>query len=153
MKTAIALAGLIILAAGLALDCQAQENADFWNTIKDPATLGQLKSFVAAKEAQANTAAKASGKVMPAEFKTFFAAADRGNWLAVSNIFEDVCQRNGQFISTNQPDWRLRGIPWSALQEIWGAFAAFDEGDEKYSRMFGDEIICSIPAGSIYFGG
>jgi hypothetical protein len=30
---------------------------------------------------------------------------------------------------------------------------AFGEGDEKYSAMFGNDIIESIPRGSIYFGG
>ena len=149
MKTAIALAGLIILAVGMALDGHAQENSGFWQSIKNPATLAQLKSFVAAKEAQANAATNR----MPEEFKTFFSAVDRGDWLTVSNIFEDVCQRNGQYWTTNEPDWRLRGTPWSAVQEIWGAFAAFNEGDEKYSQLFGNEIIRSIPPGSIYFGG
>jgi tetratricopeptide (TPR) repeat protein len=153
MKTAVTLAALIILTAGLALSCHAQGSHGFWQSIQNPATLAQLKSFVAAKEAQANAAAKADGKGMPAEFKTFFAAADRGDWLAVSNIFEDVCQRNGQFASTNQPNWQLRGARWSAVQEIWGEFVAFSEGNEKYSELFGNEIIQSIPPGSIYFGG
>jgi tetratricopeptide (TPR) repeat protein len=153
MKTAVALAALIVLTVGLALNCHAQGSPGFWQSIQNPATLAQLKSFVAAKEAQANAAAKADGKGMPAEFKTFFAAANRGDWLAVSNIFEDVGQRNGQFASTNQPDWQLRGIRWSAVQEIWGVFAVLSEGNEKYSELFGNEIIRSIPPGSIYFGG
>ena len=37
--------------------------------------------------------------------------------------------------------------------ETWGALDAFGEGDEKYSMIFGTNIIASIPAGSIYFGG
>jgi hypothetical protein len=37
--------------------------------------------------------------------------------------------------------------------ETWGALDAFGEGDEKYSMVFGTNIIASIPAGSIYFGG
>ena len=39
------------------------------------------------------------------------------------------------------------------MLETWGALDAFGEGDEKYSAMFGNDIIESIPPGSIYFGG
>ena len=39
------------------------------------------------------------------------------------------------------------------MLETWGALDAFGEGDEKYSMLFGTNIIASIPAGSIYFGG
>jgi hypothetical protein len=37
--------------------------------------------------------------------------------------------------------------------ETWGALDAFGEGDEKYSASYGNDIIESIPPGSIYFGG
>ncbi len=154
MKTVIQ--SVVLTAFGLVLTfgCKGQTNSSLWTSIKNPAIVAQLKSFVAAKEAQANAAAKANGKGMPAEFKTFFAAADRGDWLAVSNLFEEISHQNGQFLlSKGQPKWEWRGIHWSALQEIWGAFAAFEEGDEKYSELFGNEVIQSIPPGSIYFGG
>jgi tetratricopeptide (TPR) repeat protein len=39
------------------------------------------------------------------------------------------------------------------VKEIFGAFEAFAAGNEKYSRIFSDGIIESIPRGSIYFGG
>jgi hypothetical protein len=47
----------------------------------------------------------------------------------------------------------LGGPRWEAVKEVWGAFDAFGEGDEKYSTAFGRDIIASIPPGSIYFGG
>jgi hypothetical protein len=68
-------------------------------------------------------------------------------------MFYDLGQRNGHFETVGEPEWRLRGIPWQAVVEIWGGFAAFAEGDEKYSAAFANDIIDSIPPGSIYFGG
>ena len=148
VKTSNRLASVIALGATLTLGTDAWGNSSFWETIEDPTTREQLKSFVAAKEAQAN----ASTNNMPASFKTFFVAAEKGDWLTVSNLFEYVGQHNGQFLSSKPPDLP-RGTAWDALQEIWGIYAAFAEGDEKYSVLFDNDIIESIPRGSIYFGG
>jgi hypothetical protein len=132
----------------------AQDTTSFWQTIKNPETFTQLESFVAAKEAQANAAAKADGKGMPAEYKAFFHAADKGDWLTVSNMFEKMGVENGVLEgSSTNVDMAFRGIRWEAAREIWGAFDAFSEGNEKYSTIFGNEIIQSIPPGSIYFCG
>lgn len=133
----------------------AKEPSSFWQSITNPATLEQLKSFVAAKEAQADSAARADGKGMPPEYKTFFNAADKGDWLTVSNLFWEIGGQNGglERIYTKKVDMTFRGIRWEALKEIWGAYAAFADGDEKYSELFGSEITQSILPGSIYFGG
>jgi hypothetical protein len=48
---------------------------------------------------------------------------------------------------------RLRGTAWEGVKEINGGYEAFSLGDEKYCMTFGTNIIVSIPAGSIYFGG
>src|SRR5947209_7062693 len=45
------------------------------------------------------------------------------------------------------------GTAWQAVVDTWGALEAFGAGDEKYSMLFGTNIIASIPPGSIYFGG
>jgi hypothetical protein len=43
---------------------------------------------------------------------------------------------------------------WSQTgKETYGAVEAFAVGNEKYSKAFGDDVIQSIPVGSIYFGG
>ena len=109
----------------------------------------QLKSFVAEKEAQAN----ASTNEAAPGFAPFFAAAERGDWLAVSNAFQDLRQHAGQYENSGKTDERLRGPKWQAIIEIWGAFYFFGAGDEKYSAAYANDIIASIPPGSIYFGG
>lgn len=149
MKRASKTLGWAILGVGIFMAGCAKKQQPLFSSLKDPEAVAQLKQFVAEKEAQANV----STNKMPGEFKRFFAAAESGNWIVVSNMFYDLARRNGQFESSGEPEWRLRGTPWEAVKEIWGGFDAFGEGDEKYSAAFGRDIIASIPPGSIYFGG
>jgi hypothetical protein len=55
--------------------------------LKNPEVAAQLKSFVAEKEARANTAVKSVGNGMPSEHKSFFAASERRDWQTISNMF------------------------------------------------------------------
>src|SRR5208283_3926745 len=149
-RMAMILILLVLLGLELLVGGYAKENfAGLWS-LKSPEAAAQLKAFVAEKEAQAR-----AGTNDVSAFQSFFAAADRGDWLAVSNIFMDFRHHAGQYDYNDQTkiDERLRGTAWQAVLEIWGAFDAFGEGDEKYSAMFGNDIIASIPPGSIYFGG
>jgi len=156
MKTTTQFLGAAILGAGLfTVGCAKQQPASW--SLKNPETAQQLKSFVVEKEAQTRASAKADGKKMLPEFKSFFAAAKNGDYRAVTNLFDDFRKRSPQFDhppgSKYADDERLRGNQWQAVLETWGAFAAFGEGNEKYSADFGNDIIQSIPPGSIYFGG
>jgi hypothetical protein len=117
--------------------------------MKDAETTVQLKQFVAEKQAQAES----STNEAPPAFAPFFAAAKTGDWLAISNAFNDFRKHAGQYEHSGATDERLHGTKWQAVIEVWGAFDAFGEGDEKYSAAFGRDIIASIPPGSIYFGG
>ena len=148
MKTTIKSLGAVILGAGLFIGgCAKKQTASFQSL--NPEVAAQLKSFVAEKEAQANAATNQ----MPSEFRASFAAAEKGDWLAVSNAFVEFRKHAGQYEHSGKTDERLRGTPWQAVLETWGALDAFGEGDEKYSLAFATNIIASIPAGSIYFGG
>jgi hypothetical protein len=152
MKTTTHFAGLMILGLGLCAGCTQKPSA-IWEALKDPATAAQLKAFVAEKEAQAAAASQAEGKKLLPEFEAFFAAAKKGDWLAVSNHFVDMRKRAHDFDHPGPSDERLSGAPWQAVKEVWGACGAFGTGDEKYCAAFGNDIIASIPPGSIYFGG
>lgn len=96
---------------------------------------------------------KTSGQEAPPEYQPFFAAAARGDWLAVSNINNGFQKRAPQYDGKGPKDVRLRGTAWEAVKEIWGALYSLNVSGEKYSTKFGDGIIESIPPGSIYFGG
>jgi outer membrane murein-binding lipoprotein Lpp len=150
MKTTIKLLGAVILGGGLFLGgCAKQKQMASFSSLNNPEVAAQLKSFVAEKEAQAN----ATTNERPSEFNAYFAAAAKGDWLTVSNTFLEFQKHAGQYEHSGKTDERLRGPAWQAVMETWGALDAFGGGDEKYSAMFGNDIIQSIPPGSIYFGG
>ncbi|HUC86546.1 MAG TPA: hypothetical protein VL970_15225 [Candidatus Acidoferrales bacterium] len=117
--------------------------------MKDTETATQLRQFVAEKIAQAD----ASTNEPAPGFAPFFAAAKKGDWLAVSNCFNELRQHAGQYQQSGATDERLRGTRWAAVMEVLGAFEAFGGGDEKYAAAFGRDVLASIPPGSIYFGG
>ncbi|HEY5344990.1 MAG TPA: hypothetical protein VIK62_01450, partial [Verrucomicrobiae bacterium] len=149
MKTSIKFLAAMIFVAALLIGGCARKKSTGWKSIQNPEAAAQLKSFVAEKEAQA----KADGSDSPPEFKAYFAAAEKGDWLAVSNTFNDFSKHAPQYQHSGTNDGRLRGVKWAAVVEIWGALYAFNVSDEKYSAAFGNDIIKSIPPGSIYFGG
>ena len=149
MKTATRLAGLMVLAGALVFSGCARKQASLWQSLSNPANVQQLKSFVAEKEAQANGATNEA----PPEFAAFFAAAKEGNWATANGIFKNFQKHAGQYAHTSATDERLRGTKWQDVIEVWGGLDAFADGDEKYSSLFGNEIVNSIPPGSIYFGG
>jgi len=148
MKIAVFPIAPLALCLALAAGC-AKKQPILWRSVKSPEVTAQLKSFVAEKEAQATAATNEA----PSGLASFFAAAERGDWLAVSNALADFRKDAGQNEHSGKSSERLRGTQWQAIIEIWGAFDAFGEGDAKYSAAFGNGIIESIPPGSIYFGG
>jgi hypothetical protein len=149
MKTTIKSLGAVILGVGLFIGGCAKKQMASFQSLKNPEVAAQLKSFVAEKEVQANAATNQ----MPSEFQAFFAAAAKGDWLMVSNTFVEFRKHAGQYEHSGKTDERLHGTAWQAVLETWGALDAFGEGEEKYSAAFGNDIIASIPAGSIFFGG
>ena len=175
MKKIYLLVVLAVVAAGLFWAIGSRMGASKWGSFKNPETVKLLKQFTALKEAQVHAATNA----LPPEINSIFKKAQRGDWLSLSNAFWKLGQRNGNFYRASKSHgkiwttvektfadlcekigWhrdlyneRLRGTPWEAVKEVWGAFDGFVVGDEKYSTEFGWEIIDAIPAGSIYFGG
>jgi hypothetical protein len=134
MKTTLKSRALL-LGVGLFISGCAHKPPTLFQSVKNPQFAAQLKSFVAEKEAQA------SAIKIPADYQEFFAMAARGDWLAASNVFMEL---------RKQPE---RGPAWHTVVETWGALEAFGKSDANYSMLFGTNVIASIPAGSIYFGG
>lgn len=128
----------VIFVVPVLVDGCSKKQSHVYSSLKDPAIAVQLKQFVAEKKSQAYAEADKT----PPGFDEFFAAAEKGDWLTVSN-------RLGPLLRAG----KLSGPRSAAVREIWGALEAFGAGDEKYSALFGNDIINSIPPGSIYFGG
>ena len=135
----------MILGAGLFVGgCSKKQPASSWSLDKSGVS-AQLKQFVAAQEVQARALAKQDGKKLPSDFDAFYKAAETGDWQDATNLFEQMGKRL-------DGDSSLRGSWWSATLDANGVFWAFPPGD-KYAIAFGNDIIQSIPTGSIYFGG
>lgn len=144
--------GLILLAVAMIMSgCGKNGKKSFtsWKAVKSPDVATQLKSFVAQKEAQVNSAPGAS----TAAFGPFFAAAQKGDWPAVDKAFNEARQHAPSFQHSGTNDERLVGTQLAAMMEIDGALWAFSQGDQTYPALYADDIIQSIPLGSIYFGG
>jgi len=159
LRPATALA-VLILAGGL-IFCVGGWSADFNRAgTADETSLRQqqldrLKAFSAAKLKQSQTLAAAAGEKISPEFQRFFNAATNGDWQTVTNMFESFKQRHPQY--ERRPgiaqDVRLRTSYWSPVLEICLAYGLVVPCDPKYTQIAVDDIINSIPAGSIYFGG
>jgi hypothetical protein len=146
MKTTSKFAGFVVLAAGLAAGgCQKQSTQSLWKSVNNPAITDQLKSFISEKQAQADSA---GGDSMPG-FTSFMAAAQQGDRAAVRNLGGQIEKQAQQ--SYSDPRWHTARM--QTVKELIGTFDAFGDNDAKYSAIYGNEIIQSIPAGSIYFGG
>ncbi|HZF02033.1 MAG TPA: hypothetical protein VE344_09075 [Methylomirabilota bacterium] len=150
MKITIKSLVTAILGIGLFLGCAKKSaTSSSWSLDKSKVS-AQLKNFVAEKELQANTAAKTKGKEVPEEFKSFFAAAAKGDCHAVTNFFNAMLKRGPQY---GGHDENMRGPVWQTVMETAGAFELFANGIDKYAAAFGNDVIKSIPDGSVYFGG
>jgi hypothetical protein len=145
MNTTIRSGGLVLLGIGLfVVGCSKRQAASSWSLDKSAAS-AQLKQFVAAQEIQARALAKQDGNKLPSEFDAFYKAAETGDWQDATNLF-------GQMRKRLDGDSSLLGSWWSATLDAYGVFVVFPPGD-KYAIAFGNDIIQSIPAGSVYFGG
>src|SRR6185312_15904372 len=111
-----------------------------------------------------------------------FAAAYKGDWRSVSNQFDALqkfAAQQRQKATTSAPSkfWisrllanlrerifakgdqamsgRLHGTQWEAVREVYGAFdcLASDVEKDKHFVTLGQDIIRTIPPGSIYLGG
>ena len=112
----------------------------------------QLLAFSAAKEQQAHQLATNLNLQVSQNIWDYFAAAKQGNWLAVTNQYAVLRWRSSQYEgSLNDPS--VSTPIWQTLIEVQTAYEAFAAGGTKYPLAFGEGIIQSIPAGSIYFGG
>jgi hypothetical protein len=138
---------LAVAALGLAGGCNKQVSAPLAHESPDTA---QLSNFVAEKMAQSKSVPGMPGE--PVELNSFYAAAQRLDGNAVTKQFESL-RRLAPHPNVANEQGRLNGIAWEGVKEINCAFEFFAPGNDEFFLPLGHEIIDSIPAGSIYFGG
>jgi len=115
--------------------------------------LERLKTFSALKEKQAEQLAATAGEEISPEFTNFFDAAIQGDGQYITNRFGYYEQHHRQYSHTNESLASLDTSYWSTALEIDLGYYDVMAGEPKYVQAFADDIIQSIPAGSIYFGG
>jgi hypothetical protein len=112
----------------------------------------QLLAFSAAKEQQAHQLAADLKLQVSPNIWDYFKAARQGDWLGVTNNYAILKWRSIQYEgSFNDPT--VSTPVWQTVIEVQTAYDSFAVGGPKYPLAFGEGIIQSIPAGSIYFGG
>lgn len=161
--TAVMLAAAF-LSLGWLVGSQAAENLSSTWTLKNSKVKAQLKHFVAEKAAQEASliktdeddwvnlyGGKRSELVLP-NCQPFFDAAGAADWPATSNLWSEL--KAGVMSHNNSTNgYPPHGLWLQPVTETYGAVEAFAAGNGKYSELFGNEVIQSIPPGSIYFGG
>jgi hypothetical protein len=109
----------------------------------------RLRAFFVAKAKQARELDK-SGSV-PAEVWQYFDAGTNGDWSTITNLYHWMRQHAPRYGGT--PPYVNLDQVWSPVLETELARLQFASSTEKYFLAYGNGIIQSIPAGSIYFGG
>ena len=113
----------------------------------------RLRAFFTAKARQAHQLADQDKKPVAPEVWPYFEAGTRGDWQTATNLWVAMRRR--------APQYRDKGtMPDDTLDTVWGpiletglAWEQFANWKEKYVLAYGNDIIKSIPPGSIYFGG
>lgn len=114
----------------------------------------QLEVFSKQKEKQSEALAAAAGESIAPEFRQFFAAATRGDGQTVTNLYEGFKRHHPQYSHDHEyPDLRLRTRFWGPVLEICLAYDQVARCEPEYTRLAVEDILHSIPAGGVYFGG
>lgn len=125
-------------------------DANSSNSLRDE-QIARLEKFSAAKEKQARTLARQVGEEFFVGFQPLFDAAIKGDWQTVTNMYEGFKRRHPQY--SNSTGDIPHVIHWQTVLEICLAYDHVANCEPKYTQIVVDDILNSIPAGSIYFGG
>ena len=140
------LAGLVVFLCGQnpVLAVKVSPDADAAPSLTlDP----DLSRFITQKQILAADLTQKNGLVVPGWYWRFFTAAQDGDWTTTTNYFytiEKYCRHDHAM--------PMR-IFWP-VNDAFGAFAAFQGAPQpELLQKYGRDIMSSIPAGSVYFGG
>ncbi|HEX5399490.1 MAG TPA: M56 family metallopeptidase [Verrucomicrobiae bacterium] len=164
-KVTVASIVLAILSLEILVGGCAKRKPSVWNSLKSPEVAAQMKSFVADKKSQESKLIEADErefaqrlghedyKLEQPDCRPLFAAAATGDWPTVRKLWSELDRHTLGMFPNKATNGYPHGMWRQPVVETFGAVEAFVSGDGKYSKVFGDDIINSIPPGSIYFGG
>lgn len=125
-----------------------------------PELSGKLQQFFTVKERQARELAELDKKLPPSnerltvapEVWPYFAAARKGEWRKVTQLYFSMSAHSYQFDHlSSAKDWA--SLVWQPVNETYRAYEQLCAADPKYILAYGNEIIDSIPPGSVFFAG
>jgi beta-lactamase regulating signal transducer with metallopeptidase domain len=140
--------GALVFTAALATQKSAADPVD-QNADGKPWYDARLRAFFVEKAAQARQLA-GQDQVFP-DVWPYFAAGTNGDWQTATNLWTDMRNHAHQYGGTT-PEASLDKV-WSPILETDLAWEQFHGWTEKYVLAYGNDIINSIPPGSIYLGG
>jgi len=143
MKNITQIIAVILCLHGMPVNAADNENISL---------VQQLHQFYQSKEYQAKTlAAQLKINVAP-EIWAFFQLLDKGDIQTVKKHFEQLKLQNGQYEGSRHEE--TVGNPvWQTVMESFLAYEQCHVGEPRYAELFAQEVLRSIPQGSIYFGG
>jgi len=107
-----------------------------------------IARFITAKSNQVYLATRDGGAPVPPEVWKLFTAASAGDWKSATDLLRSVTVNYHVDASH-----RLRPDVWFRVQDVGGFCELLSSNDQKFVRLFADEVFKVIPPGSIYFGG
>lgn len=114
-----------------------------------------LAHFVTAKQTQLRDYARTLTNPVPRTVWSFFDAVRVDDWETATNLASRIDAISGRFSGSSDKNAAaaLQTLIWPPFSEVVGAYDQFHNWDGKWLHRFAQEIIDSIPKGSIYFGG
>jgi len=113
----------------------------------------RLRAFFAAKTAQAHHLADLDPQPVPPEVWSYCEAGSKGDWNTVSNLGSQLCGKRREASDASQSKRLCQVALWPPVMETYLAWEQFASWKQRDLLAFGEDIIKSIPPGSIYFGG
>jgi hypothetical protein len=139
---------LVLSAFVLAFGAIAADTASNPTTNLPP----KILSFFADKEQQIKRLAVRLKLEVPGSVTDYLDAARKGDWAQAFDLFREA--REVLRLAADDKNQALLDVTASAaLLEVQLALEQIVEGEPKYALAYGDEIIKTVPRGSIYFGG
>lgn len=128
----------------------ADAPANYLKGIKEQISLPpEITAFIGFKEQLANDLAQQDGFEVDADFKNFFTAAKAGHAREAEQFLLAIKKNS---YGTNLTPALKSPLPQIAV-DVALAYEAFDKADADMVLAMGNDLMNSLPAGCIYFGG
>ena len=111
-----------------------------------------VTAFARAKHRQAETLAAKLNLFLPPRLSSFFEAAEQGDWLVVSNRFDNDLLREAG-VQKSGPHPEMMNELWAPAHETLGLYEVYAQADPGLLREFAERILAVMATNALYFGG